>query len=466
MLERSWMVAALLATCGVCTTASAEVVPLATLEKQALEKHASLRQGAARERAAAAEVRQAQSGYKPRIGMNLETNIAPGRQLIEIQSGKDRVIVQGVSALDSDTKDDSQVSPFLPQWRSGLDLTVGANVYDFGRTHAAVAASRAKLSATKADQKLTRVEIVSQVRGAYLAWLSADALSDMAQTASSDAERRSHRVNALVDEGVRARSEFSPVEADRLLAQLELERSNGELEATRIQLEQVVGITLAHDAEPDPSVLELQPTQIAPSAQDPALQVLTSQGEALRAQARVQRKQRAPVVSFSAGTGIRFQFGKVLQPASADNPETPLDESLAGLKDDRRGTWLPSYAVGLSMAIPLWDGGGASASADATEARADELRIQLESAEQQRNQARERARLDAEHAQKREATALKLLEVCKTRVADTEAGYELGAMQFEQVQQARALLRRAETEIVLARVSRAEAILRIAPVGD
>ena len=92
-----------------------------------------------------------------------------------------------------------------------------------------------------------------------------------------------------------------------------------------------------------------------------------------------------------------------------------------------------------------------------------ELRIRLEGSELDRQQEKARARLDAQHAEKREGTALKLVEICKTRVADTEAGYELGAMQFDQVQQARTMLRRAENEVVLARVARAEAVLRFAP---
>ena len=89
--------------------------------------------------------------------------------------------------------------------------------------------------------------------------------------------------------------------------------------------------------------------------------------------------------------------------------------------------------------------------------------MRLEGAEREQAQARERARLDAEHAARRELTAQKLREVCAARVADAEAGYELGALQFEQVQQARTLLRRAETEIVMAKVARAEAVLRVAP---
>jgi outer membrane protein TolC len=123
----------------------------------------------------------------------------------------------------------------------------------------------------------------------------------------------------------------------------------------------------------------------------------------------------------------------------------------------------PSYQVGVGLSIPIWDGGGSSASADATDARVDELRLRAEDAEAERNQQHAKAALEAEHALKRRATAEQLIEVCKARVNDTETGYAMGAMQFDQVQQARSMLRRAETELVMAKVARTQALLRTAP---
>jgi outer membrane protein TolC len=123
----------------------------------------------------------------------------------------------------------------------------------------------------------------------------------------------------------------------------------------------------------------------------------------------------------------------------------------------------PSYSLGLALTVPLWDGGGSKAGAEAAEANAAELGLRMEGAQRERAEERERARLEAEHADKRRALAEQLLTVCKTRVDDAEAGYELGAMQFDQVQQARALMRRAETELVMAKVAHAAAVLRVTP---
>ncbi|MEY4511209.1 MAG: hypothetical protein RLZZ450_3331 [Pseudomonadota bacterium] len=450
MRESRSVVAAVVLSWGLTSVAAAEVVPLQDLEQRALEHHALLQVGAARERAAAATVREAESAYMPRVGVNVDSNLGPGRRLVKVQNQfhrengvvvldpDDYVLVQGVNAL---TKKNT-ASALTPQWRSTASLALGANLYDFGRTQAAVAASRAKLESTKAERDLTKAQVVAGVRIAYLTWLSAHQMTQLTTTSSEDGARRSARVAALVQEGARPRAELAPVEADRLLTELELERSLGDLDGARLMLEQAVGATLSTTAEPDLSVLDVASIVAAPvqPSADPALRVLVHQRAALEATARMHRKEGLPVLSANAAAGIGVQIA-------------PRQTTRA----------FPNYIVGLAMTIPLWDGGGNKAAADATEAQADELRLRLESTESEREHEHKRARLDAEHAEKRQHTAELLLEVCSTRVADVEAGYELGAMQFDQVQQARAQLRRAQTEVVLARVARAEAVLRLAP---
>ena len=452
MRVRRTVVAVAVTCAAMCSTAHAEVVELKALEKRALERHFSLRAADARTRAANAGVDEARAGYKPHFGVNIDSNLAPGRKIIQIPSfDKDTGLpnrdangnvekgsyVQGVNALSKS----NAASAFYPQWRTTTNLVIGTNIYDFGRTNAAVNASLARLESANADHEVTRAQVLSSVRQAYLNWLSAHELHRLSESGTSDSQQRTQRVTALIQEGARPRGDLAPVESDRLLSELELERSTGDLEGARMLLERTVGEPLPANAEPQLAVLDVVPARDNPAAIDPSLRMLAAQRAATEATARLQRKAQSPVISASAGAG----FGTQLDVASG------------------HANVLPSYIVGLGVSIPIWDGGATSASAAATQARADELRLRVESEEIDRRQDRIKARLDAEHAQNRENTALQLVEVCKTRVADTEAGYELGAMQFEQVQQARGMLRRAETEVVLAKVARAEAVLRFAP---
>jgi outer membrane protein TolC len=53
------------------------------------------------------------------------------------------------------------------------------------------------------------------------------------------------------------------------------------------------------------------------------------------------------------------------------------------------------------------------------------------------------------------------VQSCRTRVSQLEEGYPLGAASLVEVVDARAQLQRAETELVLARALRAEALLSL-----
>lgn len=413
----------------------AEVVELLSLERIALEHHALLRAGAARERAAWAEVRQTASAYHPRVGMAADGTAAPGSRLIAIP-GSD-YLVQGARTIDKH-------GAFQPQIRAGASVTVAANLYDFGRTSAAVAASRAQHAAVEGAQVLTRTEVVIGIRSAYLAWLSAFELHKLAVAANIDAAARAERVQALIGEGARPHGDLVPVQTDSVLAELELKRARGQLKAAQLILEQASGVQLSDTAEPDPKVLEAQPEPKSTQRAHPSTFSLKQQRSALEATARMHRRERLPILATSLGLGVGARF----------------QDTNGSLK-----TYLfPTFIAGLSLTVPLWDGGAAKSAADAAEARMEELSVQLESSERAAKQDRERALTDAENAQELEETASRLIELCRARVRDTESGYELGAMQFEQVHQARASLRHAETEMIQARIARAEAVLRIKPV--
>jgi outer membrane protein TolC len=433
---------------GVTSSAAAEVVPLADLEKRALSRHAAVLASEARERAAAAGVREAHSAYLPHVGVQIDSNIQPGRRIWQVDAvdparpdrEPQQILVQGTNALDPhakgrDAKEQRKLA-FTPVFRTTALLQLTSTLYDFGRTAASVGVSRARLEATRAENDVTRAEVVAVVRGAYLTWLSAVEMHRIADQASADAAQRSQRVSALITEGARPRGDLAPVEADRLLSQLELERALADMEEARMALEYAVGEPLTPTAEPDLGLLE-RPVATSGTQPDPHLRLLVFQRAVYEATARLQRKAGMPAFTAAVGAGVGVQ----------PNP----------LK------YLPSYQVGLGLSIPIWDGGGSDASADATEARVDELRLRAEDAEAERNQEHAKAALAAEHALKRQATAQQLIEVCKARVTDTETGYEMGAMQFDQVQQARSMLRRAETELVMAKVSHTEALLRTAP---
>ena len=75
--------------------------------------------------------------------------------------------------------------------------------------------------------------------------------------------------------------------------------------------------------------------------------------------------------------------------------------------------------------------------------------------------AQREAQIDIDSARARLATSEELIAVCSARLADAEAGYELGVSSIDLIAQARSLLRRAKTEALLARVDHAAARMRM-----
>lgn len=411
---------------------AAEIVPLSALETAALRNRPALAADAARASAAQAEIDKAQSAYYPRLLLNAQSVAAPGRALVRVRDVNGPVtaepyVVQGA-------RDFSQgAAAFAPQLHNQVGLQLDSNLYDFGRTRAALDAGRARYASAEAEEEATRTAIVRAVRGAYLAWLSTSELYAIAGQAASDAESRRDRVQALIGEGVRPKAELSPARADEMLAKLELERARGELESAKLTLAQAVGARLPQSAEPDRALLQTE-AEVQPAPSDPTLRALELEQQAASASARAQDKLTAPLLTANALAGARVQ----------------------GL------TPFPVYAIGINFSVPLSDGGNAKASAAAIRAHADELGARRRQHEEQRQGELAHARLDAANAVTRLHTAQALLEVCDQRVNETEQSYELGAGSLEQLAQARALLRRARTEVVLARVAHAEATLRVA----
>jgi multidrug efflux system outer membrane protein len=408
--------------------ARAEVVTLPALEAQALKSRPTLDAGAARARAAEADVDKAGSARYPTLALQAGSSLAPGRTLVKIQDVEtgEQFLVPAARQLD-------QSGAFKPQFRNEVGVELKGNLYDFGRSRAAIEASRAQHESAQAEEEALRMAIVRGVRGTYLAWLGASELHTIAEQAAKDAQGRREHVEALIGEGVRPNADLSPARADEMLAKLELERARGDLRAAVLDLEQAVGSPLPQGAEPDRSLLQGDVAP-APSDDDPALHALELQQHAATAAARAEENAVNPLLTGSAAAGVRTQALTVF----------------------------PVYSLGIGFSLPLWDGGAASANASAARAHAAELSARVRERQQERNGEAARARIDADSAGSRLQTASALLEIAQQRMHEAEQAYELGAAGLDQLAQARSLLRRAQTETVLARIARAEAGLRLA----
>lgn len=404
-------------------SARAQVITLAELERTALNDRPELQADTAAERAADADVARARSAYYPDIGLGVHTSLAPGRQLFSVKpESEPKILVSGVLPLDDKRS-------FEPQVRYGAELELRTSLYDFGRTSATVEASRAKRAAVNAKREVTRAEITRAVRGTYLAWLGAHELVSVGERAATEAKERSTRVAALISEGVRPQADLTPARSDELLAELELERARGDLDRRKLALELAVGTQLPAMAIPDRSLLDEKPTPR--TSEDAKLRALQLEQAAASKAAEAQGKGRSPVLGATAAAGLEAQST----------------------------TFFPIYNVGVSLSIPLWDGGGADAAESAARARSEGVGAQIRQHEAGSSQQDRQRALEIEHAGKRLETADALLASCTVQLAEAEARYDLGGGGIETIAVARAMMRRAQTEVLLAKIARTEATL-------
>jgi outer membrane protein TolC len=431
--------------------AAAQVVTLREVEQRALRSRTLDASYTARQESAEADIRQAASARYPQVALKAETTLSPGRTLVDVCARQDvstegtgenlRVIctqepyrVQGARTLGDD-------GAWAVQPRHALDITANAPIYDFGRTKASIEAGKAGHAAVLAERAAEEEQLVRSVRAAYLAWLGAHEVALVSEAAARDAEERHARVAALVEQGVRPGVDLAPAQSDALLTKLEVSQARSDLQNARLTLEETIGEALPDGAEPERALLEdVHQISKTGAQQDPAEQALERQRAAALALARSYQLQRRPQLGAALSAGLRVQHSR---------GETDA---------------FPFYGAGVTLAVPLYDGGLSMASAAGARAQADQIGAELEAHGARREQARRRAELESRQALESLAIAQQLLELSQKRLEAAQQGYELGANGIDAIADARSLMRRAQSEVLVAKVAHAQARMRFLPV--
>jgi outer membrane protein TolC len=406
--------------------ATADVVRLQDLEEKAVHQRARIAGDRADVAAARADADSARSAYSPTLALNLLASGEPGGHLIHVN---DR---EGVDYLVAGSRTLGAEGAFIPEVRYGGLLSLQGRIYDFGRTRAAVAAADARVWAAEAKGQASRTAIVSEVRAAYLDWLGSGLLRAVSERALGNARARLDLVQARVSSGTRPPSDLAPARYELTLAEIDDLEARQRVESAKISVERAAGGPLAVNAAPDPSVLDRQPPRVDAGETLEAVALRRQRASAL-AMAKYYERGTAPVLSGIAEAGVRGQEANVF----------------------------PAYRASVSLAIPILDGGAASSQA----ARAREEAALLDAREREYRtdvQAeRARARNDWARSAERLRLAESLYAVAAARARDAEDRYNLGEGKIEAVLETGAGLSRAEREVVLAKIYRADAALRV-----
>ena len=431
-IARVAQLAAVAALCARSGLAFADVLPLAELEAQAQRKRPGVAASDARIAEARARVDRARSAYAPVITLVGDASLTPGSQLVQlkaaaIEDNTGPVLIAGSKPL-------GDAGAFRPFGRYGAMLDVRSNIYDFGRTGAAVDAAHAERRAVEAEAEKQAREIARDVRFAYVRWAVSDALHTLARESADAAEARTRSTSASIEEGARPSADRIAAQTDAGFARLDLERARANLETARLDLGLVCALDIPGDARPDAAVLaDGTMPAVLDEQRDPALASLEEQRAAARATARVHDHAFAPVLSAQLQAGVQGHAEHVF----------------------------PAYRLGVNLSVPLWDGGADAAARTEAEAHAAALAAQAAEYTQQRKRNATRTRAAREQAARRIQVAAELVELTRTRLAQLEEGYPLGAATLKDLADARAALQRARTELVLAQAMRAEAALGV-----
>jgi outer membrane protein TolC len=233
-----------------------------------------------------------------------------------------------------------------------------ANVFDFGRTASRIRAVEHRARSARTEERALREDVVRSAREAYLAWTVAYARVALAERHQEDGRKRAAMVAGAIAEGGRPRADLNAARQDEVALEMEVAGARAGLDHARGALEQVAGATWSDSAVPDLGLLETPAIGDSIDARL-ASAALEQKADAATAVAESFAHEHAPFVSTSAEAGVRGQATSMF----------------------------PAYRVGITVTVPLWDGGLASAQAQSARAQAESLRSEAVAARKAREGA-------------------------------------------------------------------------------
>jgi outer membrane protein TolC len=407
-------------------SAVADVVRLEDLEAHAGDRRAVVGAARARVASARANVELGRTAYLPNIVLNVGGSLLPGSQLVEItdETGKE-FFVTGSRHI-------GQTGAFIPAGRYSAVVSLQERVYDFGRTGSAVAAAESRAGAARASEALARAGVGAEVRAAYLDWLGSTALHALAERRLADGRARVELVRTRIESGARPPSDLPLAQYEQTVAELEENAAHGRAEGARLELARAAATELAEDAEPDPSLFARALPSEGPGT-TPEMVALEKRRDAVLATALADERTNSPVLGAALDAGVRGQNERVF----------------------------PHYQVGVTLSLPLWDGNASSTRADVSREEAAAVGAEVRERRAALRTDYERAKKDGSGAIERLRIAEALRTIALARAQDARDRYDLGDGKLEPVLDAQGDQLSAEREVVLAKIARTDAALRL-----
>jgi len=320
---------------AVAPPASAQnVVTLSDAIELALKNHPTVTESRARARAADATVGVAQIAYLPRLDAIWQVNRATHNNVFGLLLPQS--VVPPVSGPALDTTTSNSV------WGSAGGILLSWQALDFGTRKANVDAARAQSVAASAQSEVTQLDIAAAAADAYLTVLAADERVHAAQANVDRLRVFREVVHTLVQNQLRPGADESRADAEWAIARNDLSRAVETAAIARATLADAMG-SAGTVVQPDPALIARRPT-LADATGDvkthPAVRAETAAIDAVHARERAVDRSFLPHVDFQSAFAGRGS-------GAAAPGLTPLGNGLS--------LRVPNWAVGVSVAVPIFD---------------------------------------------------------------------------------------------------------------
>ena len=439
----------------------ADAIVLATRE------HPGPAEAAAAATAAAEAVPLARAQYLPRLDAVWQANRATRNNVFGL------LLPQSVvPAISGPVLDDRSLDSV---WGSAAGLLFSAEVYDFGRRAAGVAAARARVVTAEAQAEGARLDAGVHAADAFLTTLGAMRLVEASTANVTRLETLQRTVSALVDADLRPGADRSRVEAELASARNRRIGDEQAVAVARVRLAAATGNPDAIVALDAGRLLThtpggLQTSGAALVASGPAV---TAVKPGVAGAIAAHPDERAATNAVQTAGAVREQLATAYRPtillqgalstrASGALVSGATEGGAAGLRPD-----VPNWAAGVTVTFPLLE-------ARATHARVNAQQAQVTAAEAHARAVAQRTRAAVLEASIVADTAMRMadntpVQIAAARQTDAQARarYDAGLTGITEVADAQRVLAQADADAALATLALWRARLAIAAAsGD
>ena len=313
------------------------------------------------------------------------------RRRLSLTAVEDRV---QASASASAARSGREGAPSGSSYTAGV--TASVRVFDANRTKYAVEAQRGTLAATEAEGRKTRLQVRYGVKKAYMDLLLAGEVRGQRKESVDSFRLHLERAKGYYETGLKPKSDVTKAEVDLGNAQLALVEAESNVRVAQAALLNAMGVDLA-----GPFEVRAEDRALPESAEGGA--------EALA----LEHRQDYEAANWRTLAGK----AEVRSAARASSPSLSLrggysagGEEISSLSSE--------WNVGLSLNVPVVDGGAASA-------RTDIARAQVRSLEAAREALRQNILLEVRKAVLNIRNARERIRIAGLTVAQAEENYSL-----------------------------------------